>query len=845
MRHFIIVLVLSLLGSIHYAHAATLIVTDPSDNAGLPVAGSLRERYNAANANDVIVFAANLSPVIELVAPLFIAKSISIDGTSYSNGMTVSGAGTVRPILVGSGVTVTLTGFTIAHGFAGTGGGGIENGGNLTLERMTLTDNVSSGGNNAGCGGGICNQSTGNLVINNSSIIHNVSLFCGGGIGALDGGTLTVTSSLVAFNRSSNSGGGICVRTVGAAGTTTLTNVTITENRAGTGSGSGDGVALVEAGAGSNVATVRNCTIAYNTGSGWGLVTTGTMSVANTIAYGNSFPDLGTAGGVATSLGNNLYGTQSGLTGTPSDSVGDPRLSQLGSYGGSTQTYALLPGSPAINAGTSTGAPSVDQRGITRASVDIGAFESRGFTLTLSGNNQRTLVSTAYPLPLGVRVASAFGEPVMNGRITLTPPGSGARLVTGTASFTVDLDGDVSQSVTANAVAGTFSVGVSAAGAPTTSFSLTNLTAVSLSPVNVANTTAADAYSQTFTTIGGTPPYTYVVSAGSLPPGLSLSTDGTLSGTPTTAGTFGFNVTVEDSNVPPFTAARAYSLTVGCPAISVSTLPNGIVGAAYSAVANASPPASYVWDVASGALPAGVSLGPTGGLSGVAMAPTTSAFNLRATAFGTCSGEGTQSLQMACAQCEISGSCVAAAALDPLNDCAACDPFASVSTYSPRQAGVSCASDGLAYTADRCDGAGTCVHEPLGLCEIDGVVRQAGEEHPTNPCLWCAPAASKTAWSPKSLGAVCADDGLSCTSDVCDANGSCTHPLSTGCIIAGACVAAGELACAGGANDETAPESGGGEESASEKTPGRTGCRSVGDGMWLFVVALALLRRKK
>lgn len=56
--------------------------------------------------------------------------------------------------------------------------------------------------------------------------------------------------------------------------------------------------------------------------------------------------------------------------------VANPGLAPLGNYGGPTQTVALLPGSPAIDAGTSTGAPATDQRGARRVgAVDIGAFE--------------------------------------------------------------------------------------------------------------------------------------------------------------------------------------------------------------------------------------------------------------------------------------------------------------------------------------------------------------------------------------------------------------------------------------------------------------------------------------
>ena len=61
----------------------------------------------------------------------------------------------------------------------------------------------------------------------------------------------------------------------------------------------------------------------------------------------------------------------------------DPLLGALADNGGPTRTHALLTGSAAVNAGTSTDAPATDQRGVARpqgAGVDIGAFEQGGAT---------------------------------------------------------------------------------------------------------------------------------------------------------------------------------------------------------------------------------------------------------------------------------------------------------------------------------------------------------------------------------------------------------------------------------------------------------------------------------
>jgi len=67
-------------------------------------------------------------------------------------------------------------------------------------------------------------------------------------------------------------------------------------------------------------------------------------------------------------------------------------------------------------------------------------------------------------------------------------------------------------------------------------------------------------YFQLITAYGGVDPYSYSVTDGTLPDGLSLNTDGTLSGTPTTPGLFNFIITATD--VHPFTGSVSYSLTV-------------------------------------------------------------------------------------------------------------------------------------------------------------------------------------------------------------------------------------------------------------------------------------------
>ncbi len=141
--------------------------------------------------------------------------------------------------------------------------------------------------------------------------------------------------------------------------------------------------------------------------------------------------------------------------------------------------------------------------------------------------------------------------------------------------------------------------------------------------------------------------------------------------------------------------------------------------------------------------------------------------------------------------CLIEGACVGAGGTEPGDDCRACDPVRTPLGYSVRPAGVSCRDDGELGTLDVCDSTGRCVHPTKGACTIDGAEFSSGATNPANPCELCAPERSPLSWSPRAAGFPCNPDGLSCTQDVCDAKGACTHPLVEGCVIDGACVAAG------------------------------------------------------
>ncbi|MEA9581291.1 putative Ig domain-containing protein [Xanthomonas nasturtii] len=158
---------------------------------------------------------------------------------------------------------------------------------------------------------------------------------------------------------------------------------------------------------------------------------------------------------------------------------------------------------------------------------------------------------------------------------------------------------------------------------------------VTVAPASLPAATAGSAYSQTVSASGGTAPYTFVITAGALPPGLTLSAAGVLSGTPTASGSFNFTVRATDSGAPT-TGNRAYTLVVAGATVTLpaTSLAAGTAGQAYTAAIT---PASggiapYTYTLSAGALPAGITLNSgTAALSGTPTAPGTYNFSLTAT----------------------------------------------------------------------------------------------------------------------------------------------------------------------------------------------------------------------
>lgn len=274
------------------------------------------------------------------------------------------------------------------------------------------------------------------------------------------------------------------------------------------------------------------------------------------------------------------------------------------------------------------------------------SIDSDGGATTLyfsgSGTGIEALSVTTTSLPDGVTTSaysaalSAFGGvypytwSISSGSLTgsglsldsATGVISGATPVAGTYTFTVKVTDN--NSPTKNTATRSLSIKIS-------SVNITNTTLKSWTQgVEYSNTPA-----ETLAATGGTAPYTWSVSSGNFPSGLTLNaSSGAITGIPTASGIFTFTVNATDSAGTPATATKEFTITINpSPSILTSSFPSGMIGTAYSqTISLAGGTSPITWSVSSGSLPPGLSLNSgTGVVSGTLTAIGSYSFTIKAT----------------------------------------------------------------------------------------------------------------------------------------------------------------------------------------------------------------------
>ncbi|MBX7219965.1 MAG: right-handed parallel beta-helix repeat-containing protein [Blastocatellia bacterium] len=443
------------IGSCEVRH---LVVTSANDNGSGTLRATLTEANTTVEPETILFSLPTGQQTITILSALpAITGEVTLSGPGADKLTVQPGAGAnCRIFSIATGLSnVTIAGLSISGGnISGAFGGGVEANSPLQLLNCTLSNNQSGGSN--GGGGGLYLAAQG--IVSGCTFVNN-SASVGGGIyfNGSSGVTLTVSNCTLTGNTATGGGflgalGGGILNASFASGpaTLSLTNCTLVNNSAPGGKGGAllTGAFNLNNNAGS---TLQNNILAGNS-----------PTTLELLGLNGNQPSIQSAGG------NLSDGTGNGfLTASGDQTNTNPGLSNSGQFGSPTPVYGLLPGSAAINAGLSTGAPTTDQRGFGRVgNVDCGAFESQGFTVTITGgNNQSTVPGSAFPQPLNVTVSASNNEPVEGGRLFFTFPVSGASASIAVNPVTIPANGQVSSgTVIANSSAGTYQVSAAATG---------------------------------------------------------------------------------------------------------------------------------------------------------------------------------------------------------------------------------------------------------------------------------------------------------------------------------------------------------------------------------------------
>jgi hypothetical protein len=466
-----------------------------------------------------------------------ITRPVSILGPG-ANLLTISGNQSFRlvNILLAAPGTVTINDLSFSGGGKGAGENAtaieFNNNGTLNLNRDEFFNNSGPSGSSL-----IFSNASAALNMTSCSLHHNTLEH----VVVIGNTPFNITNSTI----SNNTGTGAAVFVFGGTPSATITSSTITNNNQGLWHANGAGASIV---------TIRNSIFSQNGGINLRRTGSATCAENGIVSVGYNLIDNNPGSSLCTSEATDLIGASF-----------NPQLTPVAFLGGPTRTRALLGASAALDKGHRFGL-TTDQRGQARPfdnpalppatggdNSDIGAFELQATCSTINVNPStlpnwnttsaynQTLIATGGSVP--------YSFTIVEGSL---PPG-----------FTLSSSGALTSTATAT---GTFNFTILSTdaggcyGQRSYTINISDCTTISLSPASLPNGVQGTAYSQLITASGGAAPYTFSFS-GALPTGLSLSSSGTLSGTPTAAGVFNFTVAAT-SNIG-CTGSRAYEVVIG------------------------------------------------------------------------------------------------------------------------------------------------------------------------------------------------------------------------------------------------------------------------------------------
>jgi len=381
-------------GGVYAGGGATLAdSTITGNNASSGAGGGIFGAYAAVSLTNSPVMSntALNGGGIYATAPLTVTNSPIKGNTASSNGGGVYALGV--PLRFLNNTTVGSPGNDLRIAISG---------GPVTIMNSPVVSNT------ANSGGGLYVNSP--LTVTASTVINNSAQTNGGGLVAT--GLTTLSQDAVVSNTAGADGGGVL-----ATADITLTNVTMGANAA-----VAQGGAISTTGALSATAV----TIAGNsasTGGGIANATDVTPTLAASILSGNTATNGPDCAGALVSGGYLVLGASTGCAYTPGpgDIVGqDALLGPLADNGGSTLTYALLPGSPAIGIVPPASGLCLptDQRGVSRpgadkSACDSGAYESAGTAPTATATDSATATGTSNPTATGTGAATGTAQPTI------------------------------------------------------------------------------------------------------------------------------------------------------------------------------------------------------------------------------------------------------------------------------------------------------------------------------------------------------------------------------------------------------------------------------------------------